>query len=191
MATDGESLLSRVVASIAASGTGPNSSGTAQKSILSQAAASYARKPDGAESTIPTGFDPRAASLFEAVVEAAFLVANADGVFDETERQMFEQVVHEACQNTVQRGEVAELVSDLLDQLREDGIEQRIGMIASVVHSDDHRNEVLRIAALMAHISGGVDDTERVVLQQIARGLGLGEDAVALAIEAATGALHA
>lgn len=189
MPTDGESLLGRVVSSIASSGVDPNVTGKAQKSILSQAAASYARKPDGAESTIPTGFDPRAASLFEAVVEAAFLVANADGVFDETERQTFERVVSEACQNTVQRADVAELVSDLLDQLQEDGIEQRIRMIASVVHSDAHRTEVLRIAALMAHISGGVDGSERAVLHQIASGFGLDAQAVDQSIDAARGAL--
>src|SRR5688572_20231420 len=118
MSTDGN-LLSRVVAGISG---GSDPSG---KSILTQAAASYARKPAGAESTIPTGFDPRAASLFEAVVESAFLVANADGVFDDTERQTFERVVHEACHNTVQRSDVSALVSDLLDQLKEDGIAQR------------------------------------------------------------------
>lgn len=189
MPMDGESLLGRVVSSIASGGSEPTPSGKAQRSILSQAAASYARKPDGAESTIPTGFDPRAASLFEAVIEAAFLVANADGVFDETERQTFEQVVHEACQNTVQRADVAELVSDLLDQLKEDGVGQRVKMIASVVSDDQHKVEVLRIAALMAHISGGVDASERQVLQQLAAGFELAPESVDQSIETAKGAL--
>jgi tellurite resistance protein len=189
MPTDGESLLGRVVSSIASSGGAATPTGRAQKSILSQAAASFARKPDGAESTIPTGFDPRAASLFEAVVEAAFLVANADGEFDDTERETFERVVHEACQNTVQRADVSELVSDLLDQLEEDGVPQRVKMISSAVASDEHKLEVLRIAALMAHISGGVDDSEREVLTQIASGFGLDDDAVDQSIEAAKGAL--
>lgn len=189
MPTDGENLLGRVVSSIAASGGTPTPSGTPQKSILSQAAASFARKPDGAESTIPTGFDPRAASLFEAVVEASFLVANADGDFDETERQTFEQVVHEACQNTVQRADVAELVSDLLDQLEEDGVDGRVKMISAVVSTDEHKLEVLRIASLMAHISGGVDASERAVLHQIASGFGLPPDSVDQSIAAARGAL--
>ncbi len=189
MPTDGESLLGRVVSSIASGAAVATPSGKEQKSILSQAAASYARKPDGEESTIPTGFDPRAASLFEAVVEAAFLVANADGDFDETERRTFEQVVHEACQNTVQKADVAELVSDLLDLLQEDGVDARVKMIAAVVHSDEHRLEVLRIASLMAHISGGVDASERAILQQLALGFGLERDAVDQSIETAKGAL--
>ena len=186
--TDGESLLGRVVSSISSSG-GPTESGRSQKSILSQAAASFARRPDGAESTIPTGFDPLAASLFEAVIEAAFLVANADGVFDNTERETFEKVVAEACQNTVQKASLHALVSDLVDQLEEDGVDQRIKMVSTVVSSDEHKLEVLRIAALMAHISGGVDASEADIMAKLASGFGLADDAVETAVAQAKAAL--
>ena len=174
--TAGESLLSRVAASIAQGQ--PSETGKEQKSILTQAAASYARKPDGAESTIPTGFDPLAASLFEAVIEAAFLVANADGDFDATERDVFEKVFHEACHNTVQRGDVSALVADLADQLEEDGLDRRVEMVASVVRTSEQKQEVLRIAALMAQISGGIDHTERSVLEKLATRFGLDDNAV-------------
>jgi tellurite resistance protein len=186
MSTAGEGLLNRVVAGIASS---TDDDEAAQKSILSQAASSYARKPSGAEQTIPTGFDPSAASLFEAVVEAAFLVANADGEFDATERQTFEQVVHEACQNTVQRSDVTSLVSDLHDQLEEDGVPARIKMLAGVVKSVEHAHEVLRIAALMAYVSGGVDDNERQIMDQLAAGFGLDAGTVDGAIGQAKAAL--
>lgn len=188
MAQDVETLLGRVAVGI---GKGdPTPSGRSGKSILTQAAASFARRPSGAESTIPTGFDPQAASLFEAVVEAAFLVANSDGEFDETERQTFETVVHEACQNTVQRGEVRALVSDLLDQLTEDGVDQRIRMVSGSISNGDHKHEVMRIAALMAHISGGVLDSEREVLNKLATGFGLSQDAVTSALDAAQSVLN-
>jgi tellurite resistance protein len=188
MTNEGEGLLNRVVASIAA---GSGDAGTAsQKSILSQAASSYARKPAGAEQTIPTGFDPVAASLFEAVVEASFLVANADGEFDEKERQTFEQVVAEACQNTVQRSELSALVSDLQDQLQEDGIDGRLAMVGRIIRTEQHALEVLRIAALMAYISGGVDDSEREVMVKLASGFGLPDGSVDQAIEQAKGALE-
>jgi tellurite resistance protein len=188
MTSEGDGLLGRVVASIASS-VDPAASGQPQKSILNQAASAYARKPSGAESTIPTGFDPRAASLFEAVVEAAFLVANADGDFDDAERQIFERVVHEACQNTVQRGDVSALVSDLLEQLQEDGVEGRIKMVSGIIDSPEHAHEVLRIAALMAHISGGVDATERTVMDQLATGFGLDRASVQSALDQAAHAL--
>ena len=188
MPTEGESLLGRVVSSIS-SGTAPSPSGKAQKSILTQAADAFAKRPTGAEATIPTGFDPQAASLFEAVVEAAFLVANADGDFDPTERQTFESVVSEACKNSVQRATLHSLVSDLVDLLQEDGLTQRVRMVSAVVSDEGHKLEVLRIAALMAHISGGVDAREREVLDSLASGFGLAGGAVDTALEQAKSAL--
>jgi tellurite resistance protein len=188
MAAGHNDLLSRVVASIASAGE-PTPSGRMQRSILSQAASSFARRPSGAESTIPTGFDPRAASLFEAVVEAAFLVANADGEFDPTERATFEEVVHQACHNTIQQGDVHALVSDLCDQLDEDGLDRRVQMISSIIAEDHHKLEVLRIAALMAFVSGGVSDQERHVLDKLAHGFGLDPPSVEGALDRAKRAL--
>jgi tellurite resistance protein len=188
MPIEGEGLLGRVVASISRSSE-PTASGRAQRSILTQAADAYARRPVGAEETIPTGFDPAAASLFEAVVEAAFLVANADGDFDDTERQTFEKVVAEACANTIQRASLHALVSDLVDQLQEDGLDQRIDMIGRIVQTDGHKLEVLRIAALMAHISGGVQDSERAILERLAASFDLGDEALRQALDQAAKAL--
>jgi len=187
MAADGENLLARVVSSIAQGDASED--GANQKSILTQAAASYARKPSGAEATIPTGFDPRAASLFEAVVEASFLVANADGDFDEAERETFVKVVHESCANTVQRQDVHSLVADLADLLEEDGMDRRVEMVSSVVQVAEHKLEVLRIAALMAWVSGGVDATERSVIEKLASQFGLSEADVATTLEQARAAL--
>src|SRR5271165_2110300 len=61
-------------------------------SILSLAAASYGARPSE-DATVPTGFDPLAVALFESIVEGAYLVATADGVFDAEERRVFERVV--------------------------------------------------------------------------------------------------
>ncbi len=184
---DADSLLERVVSSMATGGGSP--SGKQQKSILSQAAASFARRPSAAEQTIPTGFDPVAATLFESVVEAAFLVATADGEFDQAERNIFETVVHESCQNTIQRSEVTELVSDLMDQLHEDGLDKRIRMVGIIVQSDEHKIEVLRIAALMAHVSGGVHHTERTVMEKLCAQFGLPHGVVQTVLDQASTAL--
>lgn len=164
--------------------------GIESKSILSQAATSFGKRPAAAESTIPTGFDPRAAVLFEAVIEAAFLVANADGVFDEAERRAFETVVVQACQNTVRPTVLHKLVSDLCVRLEREGSEKRVRSVAATVRSPEHKLEVLRIAALMAHVSGGVADSELTVLQQLARDFGLEEDSVQTALDQAAQALQ-
>ena len=171
MADPEQDLLMRVIAGLEASSTSvPSSEG---RSLIHQAADAFARKPARSGSTLPTGFDPHAASLFEAVVEASYLVANADGLFDETERGAFEHVVHQVCKNSVQMGELQGPVSDLSDQLAEDGMNQRIEALVRSVQLDDHKREVIRVAALMAHVSGGVAASERAVLDELATGLGL------------------
>jgi tellurite resistance protein len=141
-------------------------------SILSLAAASYGSRPT-ADSTVPTGFDPIAVALFEAIVEGAYLVANADGVFDARERHMFERVVLAACGGTVPSGQIAALLSDLSDQLREDGMDARLRSVARAVTKKEHAREIVRIAALLAQSSDEVSPVERNVLTTLATYCGL------------------
>jgi tellurite resistance protein len=158
-------------------------------SILAQAAKSYGARPIFDEATVPTGFDPAAAALFEATVEAAFLVANSDGVFDDSERAAFQAVVSAACKDQVQPGQLQALLADLCEQLAMDGIEKRAAMVGRTITRIDHRSEVLRIAALMAHTSGGVSEPELAVLDQLARGFDLDAAAVTHALAEADAAL--
>ncbi len=151
------------------------------RSILLLAAASYGARPHD-EATIPTGFDPTAALLFEAIVEGAYLVASADGVFDAAEKNTFERVVTAACGGAVPYGHVADLVADLADQLREDGLDTRIKRLAEGLTRPEHKREVLRIAALLAQASEDVSDVERSVLDKLASAFGLGEGAVEAAL---------
>jgi tellurite resistance protein len=150
-------------------------------SILSLAAASYGSRPDD-DATVPTGFDPLAVALFEAIVEGAFLVATADGVFDDEERKTFERVVVTACGGTVAPKQITALVSDLEDQLAEDGVDRRVEMIARHIVKKDHAREVLRIAALIAQTSEDVSDVERAALVKLATGCKLAEDEVEAAL---------
>lgn len=151
-------------------------------SILTVAASAYSSGarvlPPGEEVTQPTGFDPQAAALFEAVVESAFLVANADGDFDARERSAFQQVVVEACQGKVSQAQIEALLADLSDLLKEDGVNKRIDMVCRTIQREDHAREVLRISGLLAHVSAGVSDVEREVLQKLSDQFGL--DRVAL-----------
>ncbi|MBI4705993.1 MAG: tellurite resistance TerB family protein [Deltaproteobacteria bacterium] len=186
MPLDQEDLLARV-----ARGIGQSAAVGAERtdrSITRQAAASFAVRPSGACSTMPTGFDPQAAMLFEAVIEAAFLVASADGEFDETEQAAFVRVVQEACPDSSLSTELGALVSDLSEQLAEDGLSQRVLCVAAPSFTEEQRREVLRVAALMAYVSGGVGEAERKVLEGLADGFRLGgpavEDAIGLARDA-------
>src|SRR5208282_465557 len=127
--------LARVARSAASPGSVPEPAEPV--SILSLAAASYGARPSE-DATVPTGFDPLAVALFEAIVEGAYLVAHADGVFDEEERRTFERVVLAACGGTVAPQQVAALVSDLSDQLEEDGLERRIEALARTATKREH-----------------------------------------------------
>jgi tellurite resistance protein len=187
MTAPDKGLLERVARGISRPGRAAPVGITA--SILAQAAKSYGARPIFDESTTPTGFDPAAAALFEATVEAAFLVANSDGVFDDDERAAFQTVVTAACNNQVQTVQLQALLADLCEQLSHDGIEKRARMVARTITRGDHQLEVLRIAALMAHISGGVHRSERGVLEQLARGFELDQAAVDHALGEAEAAL--
>lgn len=142
-------------------------------SILTVAAGSYGFRPSGDDATMPTGFDPQAAALFESVVEASFLVAQADGVFDDAERDAFRTVVLEACSGAVQPEALEALMADLGDQLEEDGVDRRVEMVAKTINRTDHQREVLRIAAFLAVASGGVSSVEREVIAKLTAAFGL------------------
>ncbi|MFO0739723.1 MAG: tellurite resistance TerB family protein [Labilithrix sp.] len=152
------------------------------RSILMLAAASYGARPQD-ESTIPTGFDPLAAALFESIIEGAYLVATADGVFDDEERKTFERVVTASCGGAIPPNHIADLVSDLQDQLSEDGLDRRVDRLADGIQREEQAMEVLRIAALIAMVSEDVSDVERNVLNKIASACKLGDGAVERALD--------
>ncbi len=186
MSVPDESLLGKVATQLSRP---PSYSGSTKASILSIAAASYGWKSGGDEVTQPTGFDPEAARLFESVVEAAYLVANADGEFDSAEQSAFRHVVVTACGGLVVERQVSALLEDLEDQLAEDGLDKRVKMVSKSIVREDQAREVLRIAALLAHVSGGVSNVERDVLAKLASELHLDSSAVDAAVTEAQGAL--
>jgi tellurite resistance protein len=161
--------------------------GVKESILVAAAGSSGAQSPD--DLTQPTGFDPEAARLFEAIVESAYLVANADGEFDAAERQAFQHVVVSACEGRVGERQIVALLADLSEQLGEDGIDNRIGMVARGIQRADHAREVLRVAALLAQVSGGTSDIERSVLDRLAGALGLDAAATTTALDEARAAL--
>ncbi len=161
-----------------------------QGSILTVAATSYGSRPAGEEVTQPTGFDPEAAALFEAVVEGAYLVANADQHFDDVERTAFQHVVLSACSGRVLERQVTALLADLKDQLSEDGLEKRVRMVARTINKPEHGREVLRVAALIAQVSGGISQEERGLLGRLCEAFNLNDADLQQAIGEAERALE-
>ncbi len=179
-------LLARVARSVSAPGKPVDPAKPV--SILSLTAASYGARPSE-DATVPTGFDPLAVALFEAIVEGAYLVATADGVFDDDERRTFEKVVLAACGGAVAQEQIVALVSDLGDQLEEDGLDKRIEAVARTATKKEHAQEVLRIAALLAQASQDVSPVEREVLAKLAKACRLDDSEVDAAIRDVKAAL--
>lgn len=178
MVTADESLLRRVATKLSQPPSYAEEG--IKQSILTVAASSYgASTPDV---TQPTGFDPQAAALFEAVVESAYLVSNSDGHFDDAERRTFENVVLAACRGAVPEAQLDALLADLSDQLKEDGLDKRVQMVGRTITKPEHAREVLRISGLLAQISGGVSVTERSVLDKLAHEFRLEQGAVDAAL---------
>jgi tellurite resistance protein len=182
-----ESLLSRVADKLSQPPSYADQG--AKGSILTVAAASYGSKPTTDDVTQPTGFDPEAAALFEAVVESAYLVANADGEFDAAEREAFQHVVVTACAGAVGESQMTALLADLEDQLAEDGVDKRLQMVARTIRKPEHAQEVVRVAALLAQVSGGVSSVEREVLTRLATEFSLDAGTVERALKEAERAL--
>jgi tellurite resistance protein len=157
-------------------------SGASGGSILSMSGARYGSHQGEDDVTQPTGFDPQVAALFEAVVESAYLVATADGEFDDVERSAFEHVVLTACGGTVSPEQLRALLADLADLLAEDGAEKRAQMVARTISKPEQAREVLRVAALIAQVSEGVSDVERKTLDRLASEFHLPPNAVDAAI---------
>ncbi len=178
-------LLARVARS-----PGAAKSTTGTTSILTLAAASYGAKVSD-DSTVPTGFDPNAARLFEAIVEGAYLVASADGVIDESERHTFEKVVAAASGGIVTETQIQALVADLADELAEDGLDARLRAVGERASKRPQAEEVLRIAALLAQASENVSDVERDVLVKLAQACSLAPSDVDVAMEDVKKALSA
>jgi tellurite resistance protein len=154
-----------------------SSRSTKDVSILTLAAASFGSRHDP-DSTVPTGFDPAAVALFEGLVECAFLVAHADGVFDEQEREAFERLVVVACEGAVAPKQIASLVADLEAQREEDGEDARIRAAAAAFKRPYHAEEALRVAVVMARASEDVSEVERRTIGKIAEACGLPPSAV-------------
>jgi tellurite resistance protein len=98
-------------------------------------------------------------------------------------------VVLSACDGRVAERQIVALLADLEEQLREDGVDKRLEMVAESIAREDHAQEVLRVATLLAHVSGGVSEVERSVLERLAKAFGLDASATASALSEVASAL--
>ena len=96
-------------------------------------------------------------------------------MFDDEERRVFERVVVVACGGTVSSRQIAALVSDLDDQMREDGVSRR-ALADDYERSEKEASTRARSSAwrrFSRRRSSDVSAVEREVLTKIATTCGL------------------
>ncbi len=141
---------------------------------------------------LPEAFEASEAdsvALFESAVEAAYLVAHADGHFDELERSAFRSLVISSYGHELSLGKVDALLGDLAEALAQDGLERRVQVVGRSVRGLPGARSVLWVAALVAAISRGVSPEERAVLRALAGAAGLGAELAERSLEEALHAL--
>lgn len=118
--------------------------------------------------------------LAQAVVNAAYLVAYADGELEASEKAKIEQVLRANPVLSNFQGELNQIAATIIAQLEADiGIGRRAALreISDVKGDQRECEDVLDVAIAIAKADGEIEPEEEVVLKQIAEALGLRYDA--------------
>lgn len=118
--------------------------------------------------------------LAQAVVNAAYLVAYADGELEASEKAKIEQVLRANPVLSNFQGELNQIAATIIAQLEADiGIGRRAALreISDVKGDQRECEDVLDVAIAIAKADGEIEPEEEAVLKQIAEALGLRYDA--------------
>jgi uncharacterized tellurite resistance protein B-like protein len=110
--------------------------------------------------------------FFSGMLEAAFLVAGADGQISKEEIGSLSDMVAEVTGANVAPSELAGLVYEFATHLEEEGRGMRIQALANHVPDPTARREVLGFAALIALCDHDLAPSELFVLHSLAKGFG-------------------
>jgi tellurite resistance protein len=107
--------------------------------------------------------------LFNAIVEAGYLVAAADGSVDDTELQTLKQAVATLTEGEMTPGDIDTLIEDLIDLRKSEGEEARCKAVGVILRDAHAGEEGVYLAAAIAYVSAGLSEPELAVMEKIAR----------------------
>lgn len=102
------------------------------------------------------------------LMEAASLMAVADGEVDDDERQVIQRVLQKLSIDALSSVVADAMLSRSIEQTEEVGIERRCDELARALIKHDVVREGIFIAVLVAEISGGIVPKERAILDRLA-----------------------
>jgi tellurite resistance protein len=127
--------------------------------------------------TAPGRADGRA--VMTNLLEAACVVAIADGHADDAERDVIQEVARTLCFLDLERAAIDRVVEKVAGAVQAEGIEQRCDKIAGRLASLGLGEAGLAVAVLVAQVSHGVDVAELAALGRLAWALGIPETRLA------------
>jgi tellurite resistance protein len=113
--------------------------------------------------------------LFNAAVEAGYLVAAADGTVDSAELATLKRAILTLAGDELSSDELDSLVDDMIDLRATEGEAERCRAVGSLLGSHKAADEGLYLAAAIAYASNGLDRNELSVLERIATAAGMSQ----------------
>lgn len=128
--------------------------------------------------------DPESAQLFCAVFEAGFLIAQADGRFDRTERAHLHRALRALSDEAILADDVDAMLSGFTASLSREGAEARALAVGRLLRARGVSEAGVFLAAGIACASDGLSQVELKALETLARHAGLGFERLSLLVEA-------
>lgn len=111
-----------------------------------------------------------------ALVEAAYLVASADGRYSSDESERLIERVGALTEDKFGADALASMAEAARGRVDAEGIAARAASIAEALPDPDLRRATLLVASTIAWLDGGVGQKEGLALQNLARAFGIGID---------------
>ena len=112
------------------------------------------------------------------LLEAACVVAVADGLADDAEREVIQEVARTLCSLDLDAGTVDRMVRNITAAVATEGLTSRCDKVAHRLRALGLAEVGLGVAALVAQVSHGIGVDQHCALTRLAEALGLGEEAL-------------
>ena len=127
--------------------------------------------------------DRNVEAFLSVLVEAAYLIAAADGVVSETERQTLAETISAIVGGDLPPEELLAMLVAFADALNTDGLDQRLEVMAEALADVEARETAVSFASLVALCDREFDARERVMLLKIGAAFGFDEARVGVLLE--------
>lgn len=116
------------------------------------------------------------ATLRAAVIEASYLVANADGSVSDAEAATLSTGMWEVTGHTIAQDQLQNLFEVAMARSDAEGADARFADVANDIQDEDWRRAALLIASAAAWRDGGVGVKQGLALQKLAKAFGFSID---------------